>query len=350
MDCLEVQRVVSEKLDRSPVDVQQLEMAKEHCRTCTDCAAFVRALRAVVEAPLPEPTAGLHDRIMGAIGAEAKSTSVGVTAVSAQEPAEQDETPDTAGSRARLKAAFRNPRNERAIIAWTAAAAVLFVAVVIGSIEGIQTMFAPPDSESIIMQYSSPEERAGSELGAAPEADTFNDTAATDSSDSVTSAQSAGAYISVVGTVYRAAGPAVGIDPLALQPFGTTVTALDSQNPPSVRDVLRLDDPARVYLTDGAGGYLGFDRVTRTYEGRVFALQSGDLQSYGQWPSLPATIPRPVKPDGSPSYLPLGADAIGVTVFGPGGSASQGVLVAPGTSAGDPAGGNPDWTWWKPVQ
>lgn len=348
MDCLEVQRLVSEKLDRSPVDAEQLEMAKEHCRSCADCAAFLRALRAVVEAPLPEPTAELHDQIMDAVTAEMNSSTVGLTNMAALEPAERVESQDTASSVARLVAAFKDPRNERAIIAWTAAAAVLFVAVVIGSIEGIQTMFAPPDTESVLM--GSPEQRAGSEFGAAPEADTFNDTAATDSSGSITSAPSAGAYVSVSGSVYRASGPAVGIDPIALQPFGTTLTALDSQSPPSVRDVFRLDDPARVYLSDGAGGYLGFDRVTRTYEGRVFALQSGELQSYGQWPSLPAAIQRPVKPDGSPSYLPLGADTMGVTVYGPGGSASQGFLIAPGTSAGDPAGGNPDWTWWKPVQ
>jgi hypothetical protein len=23
--------------------------------------------------------------------------------------------------------------------------------------------------------------------------------------------------------------------------------------------------------------------------------------------------------------------------------------VAPGTAAGDPAGGNPNWTWWAPL-
>jgi hypothetical protein len=158
-----------------------------------------------------------------------------------------------------------------------------------------------------------------------------------------------GSFISVAGTVFRATGPALDVDATRLKTAGTTISALDGRNAPIGREVKTLDDPARVYIVDDAGVLVGFERVTRSYDGREFALQSGGLPAYNQWPSLPSSVQRPSSPDGSPVYRQLGTDSLGVTVYGFGGSASSGILVAPGTPGTDPAGGNPDWTWWTPV-
>jgi hypothetical protein len=43
-------------------------------------------------------------------------------------------------------------------------------------------------------------------------------------------------------------------------------------------------------------------------------------------------------------------DDAGVTVFSRIGEVpDRGFAIAPGTPSGDPAAGNPNWTWWLPV-
>lgn len=345
MDCLDAQRLVSEKLDHAPLDAASLESAKAHCRSCPDCGRFVRALIAVSNSPLPEPPDGLEGRIISAIHresavvdphADAEPTAAIIgSAATAKLPS---------SSTGRLRAAMNDPRNERAILAWTTAAAVVFVVAGIGAIVGVRQIFAPPnvmESDSTMSQQQAPATtppEAGRSSGAES---SLADTA---------TATSAPPYITVSGMVYRAAGPAVGIDPNNLKPVGATTSALDSESPPTSREVLTLADPARVYVADNTGGYLGFDRVIRSYGGRIYALSSGEIDSYGEWPTLPSGVTRPQSADGSPNYQPLGPDALGVTVYGIGGSAAQGILVAPVTAPSDPAAQNPDWTWWIPVQ
>ena len=55
MDCLEAQSVVSQALDKAPVDDAVLETAKRHCTGCADCTAFVRAVAATLRTSLPQP-------------------------------------------------------------------------------------------------------------------------------------------------------------------------------------------------------------------------------------------------------------------------------------------------------
>ncbi len=347
MDCLEAQRIVSEKLDRAEIDGLMLESAKEHCRTCPDCGGYVRALLAVSKTT-PQPPDELHDRIMAAVR-RASVAAVADPVASLHTETSQETLPQTRTlgvALQRLKRAFNDPRNERTIIAWTVAASVVIMVSSIGTIMGVRMILAPSPVPTFVAQSSSP----GRVDSAVPrESKSEPESSSAGVTDQGAASVAGVSLITVSGTVYRAAGLAAGVDSATLLPAGTTVTALDGQNQPRSRDVTKLSDPARVYLTDDAGALLGFDRVSRTYQGRVYALTSSEILSYGQWPALPNSVERPQSVDGSPAYRKLGTDSLGIPVYGLHGSTSQGILIAPGSSSSDPAAGNPDWTLWTPV-
>ena len=91
--------------------------------------------------------------------------------------------------------------------------------------------------------------------------------------------------------------------------------------------------------------------VKRTYQARSpTRFRAPISREYGQWPSLPPGVPRPVpadNPDGSPVFSLDGQDASGTPVYRRVGSDRQtGIAIAPGTTPEDPAAGNPNWTWW----
>ncbi|PKQ16154.1 MAG: hypothetical protein CVT67_06040 [Actinobacteria bacterium HGW-Actinobacteria-7] len=351
MDCLETQRLISEKLDHVDVDAALLERAKEHSRTCPECSAYVRALLSVSRAPLPQPSDELHSRIMAAVRREAAAAEAaapepvasGVTV----RPAETspDEPPKRLGS------ILRDPVHRQAVIAWGLAAAVVFVAAGIGAVTGVRQMFTPQPNTAQTLASRSSAPGAQMEFDASGAGSAQSDgTNAPAVQAAPSTAASPPRFISVGTTVYRSTGATSALDATALKRVGTSLTALDGQSPPTSREVLALDDRSYVYLSDGTGGYLGFERVTRIYQDRVYALQSGGIPSYGQWPSLPSVVERPKSDDGSPTYALVGNDSRGVAIFGPGGSTAQGILVAPGTNSTDPAAGNPDWTWWAPAE
>ncbi len=66
-----------------------------------------------------------------------------------------------------------------------------------------------------------------------------------------------------------------------------------------------------------------FQRVSRTYEGREYVLQSGAIERFGEWPTLPAGIRTPTGDDGSPSFAQVGTDAGGVAVYASRGSSAE---------------------------
>jgi len=99
----------------------------------------------------------------------------------------------------------------------------------------------------------------------------------------------------------------------------------------------------------GDDALMRFDPVVRTLRGTVYALRSGAITAFGQWPSLPSGIPEPSSPDGSPVFIAAGTDDAGVTLYvRPGTDPADGFAVAPGTAPTDPAAGNTGWTWWEP--
>ena len=55
-------------------------------------------------------------------------------------------------------------------------------------------------------------------------------------------------------------------------------------------------------------------------------------------------------PDGSPTFREAGKDTGGAKVYTAGGAKpTTGFAIAPEAAAGDPASGNPYWTWWVPL-
>jgi len=344
MDCLEAQRLVSERLDREGVDAAQLEAAKDHCRSCPDCSAYVRALVAVQQTPLPEPPEDLADRVMEAVRAEiaiaaaaktaSKSTPTVVTAAE-EEPLSLDRFVDR----------LRDPRNRKAVVTWLAAAAVVFLVAGLGAMVGVRQILNPAPVETA---------RTTAESALPPQTEQFGATQQ-ESADAAGGAAksapvgSAPSYITASSLVYVLTGDASGVDEGSLTVVGATSSSLD-EGAVSSHEVLGGGDPAVVYVKSSEGALLAFERVERSFGGRTYALTSGALTAFGTWPTLPAGVAAPSNPDGSPEYVKAGTDAVGVTVYRPANAdVTVGIAVAPGTESDDPAAGNPGWTWWVPV-
>jgi hypothetical protein len=232
------------------------------------------------------------------------------------------------------------------LVGWTLATAALFIAAGIGALAGVRTILVPQRASEMTVVGTATDEAAskGGSL-AAPES---ADTAATESQSAALPAAGP-SFIVVDGAVYRYTGPAASVSARDLDEVAKTSTALDEGGSPSTRDVLGADDDTRVYLELPDDTLAAFQRVTRTFEGAEYVLQSGAIERFGDWPSLPAGIQQPTAEDGSPSFEQVGADAAGVTVYAArGSSAADGIAVAPGAPSGDPLAGAPVWSWWAP--
>lgn len=355
MDCLEAQRLISGQLDRDPAEATALEEAKDHCRTCQECSGFVRSLVALQKAPLPEPPSDLHDRIMARVAEELASKAS--PAAPAPQPAAstvdtraRDSSPQQADlddepSMERLIESMKDRRNRRAILAWAGAAALVFLVAGFGALSGIRTIFAPKTTSNATFDTRM-ESSADGQSGVAMEPPT------PPAEEKLAAPQgTAPNYIVVNGVVFRETGPAGGVDKQELTSLGSTTSSLGGSSI-APREVLTRDNASIAYVADDGGELIAFERVTRRYSGREYALTSAPtLSRYGEWPTLPAGIPTPSNPQGAPEYLAAGTDALGVTVFRPAGSdTAVGIAVPPGTAASDPAAANPGWTWWQPVQ
>lgn len=360
MDHVKAQQVISDALDRLAVDREELTFAKEHCRECPECGAFVRAMLAVQRSPLPEPPADAVERVMTAVRAEAQRTAVARARAIAKPVPEatvigaagtDSSAPDAAPAPAR---SFRDlwerasaPRNRRALLVWAGAAAMLFVLAGWGALTGIRTILIPPPPMelTVLGTDSSGTDDLGSGQ-AAPEAGTSD----RNKSMLAAPAESAARFIAVDGTVFTLVGPALGQTEADLEKVDRVRTALDSGGMPKNHDVFTGTSSDRVYL-ETKDGLLEFRMVTRSYEQRAYALQSGDIDGFGQWPTLPTTIPAPTSENGEPVFAPHGATESGSQVYAlKGRKAAEGIAIGPNPNAPDPIAGCPEWTWWAPLE
>jgi len=349
MDCHDAQRIISERLDGEPLESGLVEHAKEHCRSCPECVAYVRALVAVQRLPLPQPPADLADRVMVAVREEALRRTVVQTE---SEPPNPEAHVSTAVVQAgatpmgRLLTYAFEPRNRRTVALWATAAATLIIVSTVTAIGGIRqiTTFSKGDAAQLAGESARTDLSA---LSATPDSGGSADDLG---GAAVPEPSAAPPAIVVAGVVYQTTGVVAGVEPGSLSTVGSTTSSLDAGGTPAVRQVLGLPDPARVYVVNDAGELLGFDRVAREYRGRTYALSSGELPTYGLWPTLPSSAKQPSNPNGMPEYVSAGADVLGVEVYRPAtGGTEAGFAIAPGTSVSDPAGGNPNWTWWVPI-
>ena len=363
MDCIEAQSTISAALDRSPVDGAILEEVKAHCKTCPNCGAFVRALSAAKRSPLPEPPEDLPDRIMAAVRAEAQSNLLSHRTAAEKTTASEEAAASTPASRpegiaTRGLALILAPTSRRQLLIWGSAAAVLLVLAGVATVNGVRQITGVDSSTSNMLAVGSAGS-AGGPSSASPEvagdaAKTATgpaaDAGATPGSGTSNHTASSFSFVTISGTVYRLSGPAT-VTKDQLKQIGTANTTMATNGQPKDRTVFAGADPARVFLEDDAGKLYAFDRVVRVFRSITYQQQASAIPLFGTWPSLPAQITAPASADGSPIFVEEGTDGAGVKIYRLAvSSASLGIGVAPGTAAGDPAAGNPNWTWWAPIR
>jgi hypothetical protein len=326
MECSEAQQMISAAYDGEQQDARVVERAKEHCRACAECADFVTTLAAIHRLPAPEMPAPALERMLGAL---------------------RDEYPLEAEQTVAASPEIREAPRPRVPVwaSWAAAAAVLLVAAGVITTQGVRYLLQPSDSADTVGEISMMEPSGDRQAEEGIEGDlAASEPAATD--DALTAAVGP-SYVVFGRDVYRLV-TSDGDPPSGAQ-IGSVTSSLDTGGPAATYAVYGDPPSDTIVVASDDTTFLRFEPVVRTLRGTPYALRSGSIATFGQWPSLPAGIPEPSAPDGSPVFIAAGTDDVGVTVFvRPGTDPSAGFAVAPGTSPTDPAAGNTGWTWWEP--
>lgn len=356
MDCLDARQVISAALDREKVDPVALHQAKAHCRACSDCGAFVRTLAVMQRTTGPKPPADLADRAMHRVheyieADRAKQERAAIAAAKvAENPTSTTPTPAPVSAEQRLRRRWSDPRGRAQIIAWASAAAVFVVGI--GYVAGIGVRQITSPAQSTVALSETQYDKSLSRGASTPTAESQPSAAAPDglATQKAQAPAAAPVYVVFNGTVYRFSGP-TSVDANQLRNVGKAMAATQAEQTFRERDVLVGADTSRIYIADDSGTYNAFDRVVRTYEGRPYELRSATLTTFGQWPTLPSDMAAPAASDGSPVFTALELNQAGASIYRlAASSAAQGIAVGPGSEPGDPAAGNPNWTWWMPVQ
>jgi hypothetical protein len=354
MDCVEAQSLVSEAMDRQPVAPALLAEAKEHCRTCPECAAFVKAQLVAKNAPLPAPPADLADRVMGQIRAEAEAKAAAVAAAEERARAAESEPEQTVPIATLAPPPARKRKNKlpRMWVSAAAAAAVIVALVGTGAVVvvGMKAMsgVAPTPTQANRNTTYEPESSAA-QAPAASAAGTDGGafgSAPTGAQDTAAATKSAGPqFITLNGIVYSWTG-ADGTDIKTLKTLGTTVSSLSRTGQAVPHTVYGGKSADTVYVVDAQDAVQAFSRVTRVCQGKTYVLLSAEIAAFGQWPTLPQGLTPPTSADGSPTFVTGATDSSGVQTYRPAvAQGVDGIAVAPSTDSGLMQG-NPNWTWW----
>ncbi len=339
MDCQKAQELLASALDAA-IPEAELAEARAHCAGCEACAAFLCVTERLGALPAPVAPSALVERLI-AIGAEeaasVRAATQGASAPDADEPAGAPEAP------VRSAAKWWAPR----LSAYAAAAAVLLVALVATGI-GLGGLLGGREAATQSTD-SLRTDTAGSSLsGAVPPSSAES---AKDATAAYGDVAAAPPYVVIDGLVYAPTGPRT-VDASSLVTTTPAYTALDTGVDPVALDAYRVtSEPGHAVVRDSSGTLLGFSAVTRRFGGKDYALEAGaPVTAYGLWPVLPARFAIPTGADGSPTFSFFGKDDLGVRIYVPAGTQpSQGFAVAPDTAPDDPAAGNPNWTWWRPL-
>lgn len=365
MDCLEVQQLLSQAVDRDPVNAQKLAEAREHCGVCPSCMAFVRGLALTHRAEPPQEPEGLADRVVAAVREEATrlESAAGPAedveaevsgerlASQALEPPETLATPSALAGTMAARGSAQAHKHKRRMTpvtmgAWIGAAAAVLILATFAAVAGVRSIVNGPSRASLSENQA--------ENGFTTTPPVTDDSKSSGSGTSQPEAATADVarelpapnMISAQGFAYQLIGT-TAVDPSTLTPYATTATSLDSEGTPQNYTVYKTPTGGRVALIRGEELLL-FDIVRRTYNQRLYALTSGALSSFAAWPSLPSSIPEPTTPEGAPTFVSAGLDDTGLEVYRlPTVDASQGIAVPPDAPVSDPGAGNPHWTWWS---
>ena len=309
MDCPDAQMTFSAEFDGETVPEGVRAEAGAHCDSCAECAAFRHALGVLSAIPAAAPPDDLADRTITAVAdaaaADALAATAAVTVVSAS----------------------AKPASRGRTWLWVGSAAALVAAVVL--VFAVVRLASGPSGaqQAPVVVLTTPAPAPAPATAAAPPYVTLNE------------------FVYIVGDIIQ-------VSSSQLATAGTVVSSMGTADAPATLRAYSLaGQPGTVVVLKTDGSYVRCGAVVRDFQGTTYQLVAGTtIQNFGTWPVLPQTVSQPVSPDGSPALTSAGTDGLGVTVFRLlGSSAQQGIAVAPGTPAGDPAAGNPNWTWWLPA-
>lgn len=388
MDCLEAQAFISAAHDGEHVNPRVMAEATAHCDECPECGAFREGLRVIDEMHVPEAPPETIDAVLAAVASAAAERAAAERIEVMQREvdllAAADALPDTGDDDApgpdsdEKTAKFgglplapmlsRLPRPTAARPAWlegvlqrfggmndsvkwagvgalTALAATALVAfIVVGgsgkpaSTAGVRTT-AGADS-------STGEVAAGGNWGYGSKSPSGG-AASTPTNPAPTSAPD---YIAYESKVYTP-GALLNDSSTATPTIGSAKTAFATGG--GIQDVTVFASPLKdgSIVVSGPDGYRLYEPVVRRLSSKRYQLVAGNpLERFGIWPMLPTRFTPPQSADGSPSFTAAGTDSAGVAIYAASGQpVSTGFAVAPGTATTDPASGNPNWTWWEPL-
>lgn len=343
MDCDEARRLLSGAQDREPLHDATAASVAAHCRSCPECARYDAQLGMLDELSSPKAPDELTDRVLALVALEAQAdaqrrlTAASTAALPAKGAAPATSEPASASGR--FAAFLERLSGPRLLVA---TGAVTMVAFALAGALALQMRGTPGTVDATYQEAA--------RAGGAPAAAAPTTPAPKGLASSGEAPGRAPDYVSWQGAVYAVApsSPASGS---ALTTAGVLTSALGGATPVSLPVLRAGTGDTSIYIVAPGGVVSRCDPVTRLRKGVSFQLRAEQgLARFGLWPDLPANLTRPTSANGSPAFTPAGTDDAGVPIFVRiGDAADRGFAVAPGTSRGDPAAGNPNWTWWAPV-
>lgn len=335
MGCRDFEAVLSALHDDEPVTPDERAQAEGHCDSCASCASFRRGLSALDRVRAPETPPAMVEHIMSALDTSIERESLDGSPALAETPrAMQQLAP--ALERPKWAPAWLDRKRLWIATGSIAVGAAALSAVILWGLrpQGTLGTFTSEDftRQSPAASVGTPAApgsvgAAGADAkrpaGTAPDAVTFN------------------------GRVY-VPGAAVDASGSLLTTIGVLASSFDTAGAAVQATVYRQPLSDGSLLVRTPDGVFRYDPVTRTFDDQSWQLTSArPLSHFGEWPRLPSTFPEPTSANGSPTFRAAGKDKLGVAVYTPGGAKpTAGFAIAPGTAAGDPARGNPYWTWW----
>lgn len=335
MDCIRTQATVSALHDGERVTDENAEAARAHCDECEQCRAFRADLGALSGLPMPAAPPELVDRIMVAVASIASERAQ--EAEGLVPPASETGVSDPEEVAPRLEWFTGNVRwGTFGAIGVAAAALVLFLIIGTGR---------PPARNATDQAAVATSEGASSFV--APQATSGAAKAVPAPTPAPTRAPD---YLTFSGRAYTP-GPLLSDSAVATQSVGTVSTAFGGTGAPTEIPAYRSPLADGSIVVKGPDGSRLYEPVTRMLNSVKYQLVAGNaVERFGVWPELPPRFPVPTSPDGSPTFTVAGGDALGVQTYtAKDVPQSRGFAVAPGTPATDPAGSNPNWTWWEPL-
>ena len=335
MDCIRAQATLSAIQDGEHVTEENTESARAHVAECGTCRAFESDLGALAFLPAPKAPPQLVDRVMVAVAAIAAERAMEQGAAPAEEPI--IESLEAEPNAPRFEWSSMHIRRGALAAMATAAAALVLVAFLVA-----RTPTAPSTGERATVStsgYTPDLTFSGAAIQAAPSAPA-----------PAAAPAHAPDYLIYKGRVY-APGALLADSATATQSIGTVTTSFGGAGAPSQVPAYRSPLTDGSIVVAGPDGSRLYTPVIRLSSSVRYQMVAGNaVERFGIWPTLPARFPVPSSPDGSPTFVAAGADALGVQAYTAKGTPqTQGFAVAPGTPAADPAGSNPNWTWWEPL-